>query len=68
MQLSDLLIALSGNANLFIKLTNETEGELIIFNAGGYASVEDDLGTRVVKSITVVSTNNINIDLEDATP
>ena len=68
MQLSDLLVALSGNTNLFIKLTNETEGDLIIFNAGGYESVESDLGTRVVKTITVVSTNNVNIDLEDATP
>lgn len=68
MQLSDLLVALSGNTNLFIKLTNETEGDLIIFNAVGYESVESDLGTRVVKTITVVSTNNVNIDLEDATP
>ena len=68
MQLSDLLVALSGNANLYLTLTNETEGSLITFNAGGYGSVENDLGTRVVKTITVVSTNNVTIDLEDATP
>lgn len=68
MQLSELLVALSGNVSLYLTLTNETEGELITFNAGGYASVENDLGERDVKTITVESRNSVNIDLEDATP
>lgn len=68
MTLSELLVAMSGNANLFITLTDKTGVELITFNAAGYESVESDLGTREVLKITLVSLNKVSIALEDATP
>ena len=66
MALTDLLVALSGNANLFVTLTDKTGSELITFNAGGYESVEGDLGTRVVERISIESLNKVAISLEDA--
>ena len=66
MHLTDLLVALSGNANLFVTLTDKTGGELITFNAAGYTSVESDLGTREVLKITLDSLNKVSIALEDA--
>ena len=66
MNLSDLLVALSGNNGLYLTLTNEAGAELITFNAGGYESVESDLGTRVVKKIKVVSANAVSVELQDA--
>ena len=66
MALTDLLVALSGNANLFVTLTDKTGSELITFNAGGYESVEGDLGTRVVERISIESLNKVSISLEDA--
>lgn len=66
MQLLDLLVALSGNANLNITLTDKTGSELITFNAGGYGSVESDLGTRIVERVTVCSLNKVVISLENA--
>lgn len=68
MNLSDLLVALSGNANLFVTLTDKTGAELITFNARGYESVESDLGTREVERITLDSLNKVAIALKDATP
>lgn len=66
MTLTDLLVALSGNANLFITLTDTTGVVLITFNAGGYANVEGDLGTREVERITIDSLNKVAIALKDA--
>ena len=66
MALTDLLVALSGNANLFVTLTDKTGSELITFNAGGYESVEGDLGTRVVERISIESLYKVSISLEDA--
>lgn len=66
MALTDLLVALSGNANLFVTLTDKTGSELITFNAGGYESVEGDLGARVVERISIESLNKVSISLEDA--
>lgn len=68
MTLSDLLVALSGNVNLFITLTDKTGVEMITFNAAGYESVESDLGARVVKKITIGSPAEVSVMLEDATP
>jgi len=68
MILSDLLVALSGNAQLYITLTDKTGVELITFNAGGYSSVESDLGAREVERITLDSLNKVAIALKDATP
>ena len=66
MNLSDLLVALSGNANLFVTLTDKTGSGLITFNAAGYESVEGDLGTRVIERISIESLNKVAISLEDA--
>jgi len=68
MTLSDLLVALSGNTNLFITLTDKTGVEMITFNAAGYESVESDLGARDVLKINLDSLNKVSIALEDATP
>lgn len=66
MILSDLLVALSGNAKQFITLV-DGETSLITFNAAGYASVESDITERTVDSILIVDPNNIKIILT-ATP
>lgn len=68
MTLSDLLVALSGNTELYVTLTDKAGSALITFNAGGYESVESDLGTREVLKITLLSLNKVSITLEDATP
>lgn len=67
MQLSDLLVALSGNKNLYITLMDDNDKALITFNAEGYESVEGDLGSRTVKRIKVTSPSTMSISLEDAT-
>ena len=63
MTLSELLVALSENESLFItlKTPGETGGELITFNAPGYASVESDLGALEVDKITILSLNKIEV-------
>jgi len=66
MTLSDLLVALAGNAGQFITIV-DGENELITFNAAGYASVESDLTERTVSSIVIADPRNIKIVLE-ATP
>ncbi len=68
MTLNDLLVALSGNTELYVTLTDKTGSALITFNAGGYASVESDLGTREVLKVTLISLNKVSISLEDAEP
>lgn len=68
MALSDLLVALSNNQKLYITLADLAGDALITFNAAGYESVENDLGSRVVKRVTVESPNAVTITLEDATP
>jgi len=68
MNLSDLLVALATNQKLYITLSDKEGTALITFNAAGYESVESDLGSRVVKRISIVSPSEVNITLEDATP
>ena len=67
MVLSDLLVALAYNDNAYITLKNLDGDSLITFNAGGYTSVESDLGSRGIKKILIESVTNITIVLEDAT-
>lgn len=66
MTLSDLLVALAGNAGQFITIV-DGENDLITFNAAGYASVESDLTERTVANIVISDPRNIKIVLE-ATP
>jgi hypothetical protein len=68
MALTDLLVALASNQKLYITLKDKEGNDLITFNAAGYESVESDLGSRVVKKITVGSPAEVSIVLEDATP
>lgn len=68
MALSDLLVALANNAKLYLTLVDSSDVELITFRADGYANIESDLGSRVVKRITLESLNSVKISLEDATP
>lgn len=67
MILSDLLVALSANTGVNIVLVDDADNQLITFNASGYASIESDLGTRVVKNIKVNSAKEIAISIKDAT-
>ena len=60
MTLSDLLVALSGNTDQYIKLV-DGENELITFNAGGYEAVESDITARTVDSIMIVDPRTIKI-------
>ena len=66
MTLSELLVVLANNQKLFITLEDKNGVELITFNAVGYASVESDLGSRVVSEIKIDSPNAISVKLEDA--
>lgn len=66
MVLSDLLVALANNSKLYITLADGDNEALITFNAPGYASVESDLGSRVVKKISVESPSAVTVTLEDA--
>ena len=68
MQLSELLVAISGNKNLYVTLTDKTGVEMITFNAAGYESVEGDLGTREVEKVTIAAHTSIVIALKDAEP
>ena len=69
MKMSDLLVTLSSNKNLYISLKDDNDNALITFNAEGYAAVEGDLGDRVVKRIKLTSPTTMDISLEDpATP
>jgi len=66
MTLTQLLVALANNAKLYITLTDKEGVALITFNAAGYQSVESDLGSRVVKKITIGSPAEVSVMLEDA--
>ena len=66
MQLSELLTVLANNQKLFITLEDKSGVELITFNAIGYASVEGDLGSRVVLEVKIDSPNAISVKLDDA--
>ena len=68
MKLSDLLVTLSCNRNLYITLKDDNDNALITFNAEGYAAVESDLGDRDVKRIKLTSPSTMDITLEDAAP
>ena len=68
MALSDLLVALANNTRLYITLVDSSDVEMISFGAAGYANIESDLGTRVVKRITIETPNAVKVSLEDATP
>ena len=68
MALTDLLVALANNQKLYITLTDKESNVLITVNAAGYESVESDLGSRVVKKITIGSPAEVSVMLEDATP
>ena len=68
MNLSDLLVALSGNKNLYVSLLDSTDNPIITFDAAGYEAVESDLGTRVVKRIKINSPTSVSVSLEDANP
>ena len=49
MTLSQALAALAGNTAVNITLIDDNDAVLITFGAAGYASIESDLGTKVVK-------------------
>lgn len=66
MKLSDLLVTLASNKNLYITLKDDNDNALITFNAEGYAAVEGDLGDRDVKRIKLTSPSTMDISLEDA--
>ena len=68
MTLSALLAALSSNTNVNITLMESNDTQLITFMAGGYASIESDLGARTVDTIKVNTSTSITISLAAAQP
>lgn len=65
MILSDVLVALSVNANVNIVLVDDADNQLITFNAAGYASIESDLGARVVKNIKINNAKEVIVSIKD---
>ena len=53
MTLNQLLTAMAGNANTNIALVDSDDSAMITFNASGYASIESDLLSRTVSTITI---------------
>ena len=66
MTLAQLLAALSNNTGVNIILLDDADKQLITFGAAGYASLESDLGTRVVKRIKINNAKEVEISIEDA--
>jgi hypothetical protein len=66
MTLSQLLAALSNNTGVNIILLDDEDNQLITFGAAGYASLESDLGTRVVKRVKINNAKEVVISIEDA--
>ena len=65
MTLSQALAALAGNAAVNITLIDDNDVVLITFGAAGYASIESDLGTKVVKYIKISSAKEVVIAIKD---
>lgn len=68
MTLQALLVALANNTTVNITLLDAEGNVLITFGAAGYGSIESDLGTRVVKRITVKGAKDLAVMIEDAEP
>lgn len=68
MTLAQLLVTLKNNANLFIVLVDEGGDEMITFNAGGYESVEGDLGAMLVTVVEINSLTTVRVHVKEATP
>lgn len=70
MKLIDVLTALgTGNINPKVDVTilDNTDNVLITYGSGGYASVESDLGNRVVKQIKINSATLVTVAISDDT-
>lgn len=65
MTLSQALAALAGNTAVNITLIDDNDVVLITFGAAGYASIESDLGSKVVKYIKVNSAKEVVIAIKD---
>lgn len=65
MTLSQALAALAGNAAVNITLIDDNDVVLITFGAAGYASIESDLGAKVVKYIKVNTAKEVVIAIKD---
>lgn len=64
MTLTQVLTALADNDITIVIAQNNTT--LIEFNAGGYASIESDLGAEVVEKITINNRTQVTITLADS--
>ena len=65
MTLSQALAALVGNTAVNITLIDDNDVVLITFGVAGYASIESDLGSKVVKYIKVNSAKEVVIAIKD---
>ncbi len=64
MTLTQVLTALASNDVTIVLVQDDTT--LIEFNASGYASIESDLGTETVETITITSSKKITLTLADS--
>jgi NADH dehydrogenase FAD-containing subunit len=67
MILSNLLKAMANN-DVNITIIDTGDNVLIKFAAPGYASVESDLTSRVVKKIKIESVTSVLVYVDDALP
>ena len=66
MTLLQALTALANNTGVNITLTDTENNQIVTFNAAGYTAVDDDITSRIVNSITVVSTQSVTIQIANA--
>ena len=66
MTLQATLEALANNASVSITLVDDNDANLITFGAPGYASIEGDLGSYIVKSIKIVSQKEVTIAIKES--
>ena len=70
MKLIDVLTALGTNninPKVDVTILDNTDSPLITYGSGGYASVESDLGNRVVKQIKINSATQVTVAISDET-
>lgn len=70
MKLIDFLTALGKddiNPRVNVSILDNEDKPLITYVSSGYASVESDLGTRVVKKIKVNSATLVTVSISDET-
>lgn len=65
MTLLQLLTAMAGNSKVAISIIDSAGSLLINFNAAGFATLDDALTVRVVKTVTVTGATAVEVTIDD---